>query len=286
MNRKKLLFAGFGDIAQRLNKKLTAAGWETTGIARSDRVVPEGTRYWRGSLQSNEIMQRIAAETFAVVVVTLTPDGRQDEDYHRAYVETSRCLIDTLGGNSQPPSLVIYVSSTGVYHQTDGSWVDERSETRPQIASGRRLLEAENLWRESGLSHTIVRFAGIYGGGRQHLLRQVIAGKGGPKNDAPFTNRIHVDDCTGVIEFLLDRHVAGEDLERLYLASDKQPATSWEVREWLAHALGYGPNHLKETSASGRGGNKRCSNARLLSSGYRFQYPDYRSGYSELLQSR
>jgi nucleoside-diphosphate-sugar epimerase len=280
MQDKKLLFVGFGDIANRASHALIEAGCAVTGIARSAREVPSGVDYWRGALTDSHIVQQLAQDTFDVAVVTLTPGGRRESDYRRTYLDNSQHLIRLWRGQPTAPKLVIYVSSSSVYHQNDGSWVDETSPTLPTSPTAQLLLEAENAWRDSPINSCVVRFPGIYGPGRTHLLRQVMAGNGGPIDDDSYTNRIHVDDCVGVLLHLCLRHFSGEPVAPLYLASDCLPAQSWEVRSYLAELLGYPAGHLQESAPSARGGNKRCSNALLLASGYRFRYPDYRSGYA------
>lgn len=283
MQRKKLLFIGFGDIATRTSKALAAAGCAVTGIGRSERQVPSGVDYWRGAVSDCAILQQLSQHAFDAAVITLTPAGRREADYHQAYVANSMQLVRAWQETSVAPGLVIFVSSSAVYHQTDGSWVDENSPTLPAVATAQCLLDAERVWLESGLNACVVRFSGIYGPGRDHLIQQVRAGNGGPRQDSPYTNRIHVDDCVGVIQHLCERHWSDQRLEPLYLASDDAPARSWEVRSWLAQQLGYPPSHLQETPPSGRGGNKRCSNQRLRASGYHFKHADYRSGYSGIL---
>jgi nucleoside-diphosphate-sugar epimerase len=283
LRQKKLLFVGFGDIASRASNRFLADGWRVTGIARSQRTVPDWVTYWRGAVTDHHLAEPLVQEKFDAVVVTLTPDGQRESDYQRAYVETSEYLLNLWQAGTQAPRLVIFVSSSSVYHQNSGEWIDETSPAETASPSAQRLLEAEALWLYSPLNSCVLRFSGIYGPGRDFLLRQVAASKGGPRRDSPYTNRIHVDDCAGVIHHLCQRYWAGLPLEPLYLASDMEPAPTWQVRSWLAEQMGYPPGHLQETPPSGRAGSKRCSNARLLATGYQFQHPDYRSGYPALL---
>lgn len=283
MRQKKLLFVGFGDIATRASHHFLADGFKVTGIARSKREVPEGVVYWRGAVTDGHLAGQLARESFDVAMVTLTPDGQRESDYERAYVTTSDYLLNLWQRAEQAPGLVIFVSSSSVYSQNSGEWVDEASPAEARTPSAQHLLAAEALWLYSPLNTCVLRFSGIYGPGRDFLLRQVAAGKGGPRENSPCTNRIHVDDCVGVIQHLCQRYWAGKPLEPIYLASDMTPAPAWQVRSWLAEQMGFGPEHLRETPTSAGAGSKRCRNARLLSTGYQFQYPDYRSGYLPLL---
>lgn len=277
MQSKSVLFLGFGDIAHRTAARLPEH--RCIGVARSARKAPEGIEFWQGAADSLLVQERLRQQRFDAVVITLTPAEFTAAAYERGCVDTLRNLLPIWQGN--PPGLIVLISSTSVYHQGAGEWVDESSATEPEHFSGRSLLRAEALMKDSGLPSCVVRFAGIYGPGRDFLVRQVRAGKGGSSD---FTNRIHADDCAGILVHLLRRHWRGEPLASVYLGCDSNPADGVEVRHWLARRIGIDPGTLVP-SASARGGNKRCGNRRLLASGYTLLYPSYREGYSALLES-
>jgi hypothetical protein len=112
----------------------------------------------------------------------------------------------------------------------------------------------------------------------------VRAGIGCAREPIRYTNRIHREDAIGMLEFLGDRLSAGEPTDRLYLGVDDEPAPMWEVRHWLAERLGVTLDDTAATSPMLRAAsNKRCSNARIRAAGYRCRYPDFRSGYGELI---
>src|SRR5690606_31846115 len=127
-------------------------GCAVTGIARSDRQVPEGVDYWRGAATDSDILQQLAHQAFDAAVITLTPGGRRESDYLSAYVRTSEQLVRLWRNRPSAPGLIIFVSSSSVYHQTDGGWVDEDSLTQPSSPNAQRLLQAERLWLDSGLN--------------------------------------------------------------------------------------------------------------------------------------
>jgi nucleoside-diphosphate-sugar epimerase len=277
LQSKNILFLGFGDLARHTAAQLT--GHRMVGVSRSAKPAAPGVVCVQGAADGLVVQELLARETFDALVITLTPKAFTDADYAAAYGETLRALLPLL--HAKPPGLVVFVSSTGVYHQSDGGWVEEDSPVAPDTFSGRRLLEAENLLRAGGLPHTVLRCAGIYGPGRDFLLRQVREGKGG---SGDYTNRIHVRDAAGFIAHLLQRHFAGEQVESLYLVCDSDPAPGTQVRLWLAERLGVDGGSLKPTPSE-RGGNRRCNNRRLLASGYRLLYPSYKEGYGALLDS-
>lgn len=277
MQSKSILFLGFGDVARRTAALLPEC--RRVGVARSVRVGQDNVEFWQGAADSLAIRQRLEQQVFDAVVLTLTPTEYSPAAYELSYVETLRTLLPVWQRN--PPGLIVFVSSTSVYHQADGEWVDEQSPTHPAHFSGQTLLRAERLLLDSGLSSCVVRFAGIYGPGRDFLLRQVRSGKGGSTD---FTNRIHADDCAGVLVHLMRRHWEGESLASIYLGCDSNPAPGTEVRRWLAEQIGTDSGSLVP-SVSERGGNKRCDNSRLLGLGYSLLYPSYKEGYSALLAS-
>lgn len=279
MRGKKLLLIGYGDIATRCAKRFVENGASVAAIARTLKPL-EGGSFWQGAIADPEVQDKLATSYFDIAIITLTPGDRSDEAYRQAYVENSRRLAALWAKHGNAPGLIIFASSTSVYGQSDGEWIDESSVTEPAGFSGRRLLEAEQLWLGSGINTCVVRFSGIYGPGRNHLITQVRSGHVGSEN---YTNRIHADDCEGVLGHLCLRHLAGAGLPDLLLASDCEPATAREVGEWLARRMGLVPP--ADAGNTRRAGNKRCNNQRLLASGYVFKYPSYREGYRDILES-
>ena len=99
-----------------------------------------------------------------------------------------------------------------------------------------------------------------------------------------YTNRIHRDDCAGVLEHLIGL----DDAPSVLLAVDDDPAPERVVLEWLAGALGAPQPRPSEGGSivrSGRG-NKRCRNDRLRATGYKFLYPTFREGYASLIEEQ
>ena len=131
-------------------------------------------------------------------------------------------------------------------------------------------------------ANVVARFSGIYGPGRKHLLRMAQQTPSIQQHPPYFTNRIHQRDCVGVLAFLLEQRLAGISLEQCYLASDDDPAALWEVLTWLAGQMQCKPP-IAKISENGCGMNKRCRNDRIKKLGYTFTYPDYKSGYSEVI---
>lgn len=285
--QEKVLFLGYGDIAERsaqlFLQQVPQQDCSVTGIARGDRNVIEGVDYWRGAIMDRSISSKLRDNQFRTAIITLTPGGRGEAAYRAAYIDNVQHLVELWQNSSCAPALILFISSTSVYGQNQGEWVDENSITEPESANSRCIVEAEQILLNSSLNTTIIRFSGIYGPGRNHLLHQVYKGKGGRQQPPAYSNRIHADDCAGVIYHLWQLFNSGHKLDPIYLASDCDPVASWDIRQWLAGQMGFTPKHLQADNAIPIRGNKRCCNKKLLHSGYQFLYPSYKEGYMALV---
>lgn len=280
-SQEKLLIIGCGDIGRRLAQQLSPERYRITGLRRHPPEDLPHLQYRACNVtQTRQLDAILDSENFDIIVISMTPAERSDSGYEQAYVQTCRNLVAGLKRHQRQPRLVIFVSSTAVYGQNDGSWIDEQSPTEPDSFSGKRLLEAEQVIQHGGFVYSILRFSGIYGPGRNRLIEQV---KQGRASASPhYTNRIHADDCAGALAHLIELQRT-QDLEPVYLATDSLPAPMIEVVSWIAGQLGV-EGFLSPDAVNERG-NKRIGNRCLQESGYRLRYPDFRSGYAELLSS-
>ena len=291
--KQKLLLLGFGDIAKRLVKK-TVDEYDITGLRRSTDS-HAGVNVIQADCRDKLAMIDITRKDFDVIVITMTPDEMSDSGYQQAYVQTVQALLCALDKNNLSPRLIIFVSSSSVYGQHDNEWVDESSATHPNSYSGKRLLEAEKLLIDSSYSSSVVRFSGIYGVGRQRLIEQVRAGNGARQEPVLYSNRIHSDDCAAVLAHIIEREKESKKIESIYLATDCKPSSIYDVKCWLAEQLGLSdqlqPSALNSSALNakkeGRAlrASKRCSNQRLLDSGYTFLYPTFKEGYQMVLNN-
>jgi nucleoside-diphosphate-sugar epimerase len=275
---RRILIAGCGRIGTRLGVQLAEDGDAVFGLRRHPEELPDAITPCAADLtRESNLADRLPAALDCVYVI-LTPGQYNDDGYRRTYVEGLTNLYDALGASGNKDARLIFVSSTGVYGENAGGWVDETTPPRPTRFSGIRLLEAESVAGNHPGGCVIIRFAGIYGPGRDALVRRVAAGAACQADPARYTNRIHEDDCVGFL-----RHVGRMDQPAAcYIGVDDRPCTQCEIMDWLATALDL-PRPMRE--AGGPAG-RRCHNARLRASGYRLRYPDYRSGYPSLLAER
>jgi nucleoside-diphosphate-sugar epimerase len=274
---RRILIAGCGYTGRALGQRLVQAGHRVWGLSRKPHDLPPGLQPLAADLGDPRSLAPVPRD-FDHVVYCASADEGSDDAYRRAYVEGSANLLSHLDVST----LVrfFFVSSTAVYAQDDGQWVDESSSTTPTHFSGRRTLEAERVVLESGVPGTVLRCSGIYGPGRDRLVAAVRRGE--PMSIADrFTNRIHRDDIAGLVTHLIEQGTS----DRTLLVSDDEPTTQRQIIDFIAARLGVpAPALAIDAHVSGaRGGNKRCNNARLHATGYQLLYPTFREGYGSLV---
>ncbi len=278
------LIVGCGYLGQQVAQLLIEQGLRVAGTTRS----PERA----SALQKRGIVPLLAdvldpqqVEQLPVAPLVLHCvgyDRTAAASMRQVYVEGLDSILARLATGR---GRLVYASSTGVYAQRDGSWVDEQSPAQPESASGRVCLEAEDRVRRfhniSDWQAVILRLSGLYGPGRipnrDRLLRAELI----PSDPDHWLNLIHIHDAARCcMQALL---AAG--FSPLYVACDDQPARRREFYEHLARLLGTSPPAF-EANGGGRrdGSNKRASN-RLIKSqlGIQLDYPSYREGLAHAI---
>jgi len=285
MKSKSILFVGCGDLGGRAGALLLARGWQVAGLRRDPSRLPAGFVRLAGDYTEAAGLDRIAGLRPDYLVATFNPSERSVEGYRRGFTRGAQHLLAALGGHR--PKALLWVSSTRVYAESDGGWVDETSALAGDDPRAQAMIEAEEALLQLSHQCTVVRFAGIYGypGGR--LLERIRRGELNEQQPVRYSNRIHRDDCAGCLCHLLGRVQSGAELAPVYNGVDDRPAPQAEVDAWLAAAMGVRPEP-PQTAPSNlhdpfKIRHKRCSNRLLRASGYSLRYPDYRSGYSAVL---
>ena len=172
--------------------------------------------------------------TVETAVYCVGLDRSAGQSMQRVYVDG---LANVLAAWKAPPTRLIYVSSTGVYGQTNGEEVEETAATEPAEESGRIVLEAEKVLRDRVPQAVILRFAGIYGPGRlmrAQALRDNEALAGNPES---FLNLIHVADGAAAVLAAEARAAAGST----YIISDDCPVRRHDFYTRMAQLLGTPP---------------------------------------------
>ena len=278
----KILIIGCGSIGTQLAHNLAAKGHDVTGLKRNPPKLDIGeVNYFTADISLAYQLEELPVD-FEFIFFIVSPDGRNKESYQAIYEIGLTNLIDRFAKEGASPNW-IFISSTSVYGQSEGEWVDEESIAQPDNITSQYIRQAEQQLMDLNAQNIVVRFSGIYGPGREYLLRMAKQQSVIQKDPPYYTNRIHQQDCIGVLIFLLEQSLAGVTLKQCYLASDDNPATMWDVMSWLTEHLSCKPPEVKVNDKE-VGMNKRCNNQRLKTLGYHFQYPDFKAGYLELIK--
>jgi nucleoside-diphosphate-sugar epimerase len=276
-----ILLAGCGDLGTEAGLRFHALGHRVVGWRRSPAKLPAAIEGAAADLGAPNL-PRVPEDT-AAVVIAVAADSPSEEAYRAAYLDGVRHVLDAMERDGVEPERVLFVSSTAVYGDAGGGWVDENTTPAPGGFSGRVLVEAEQLLqaRFNGMATTAtsLRLGGIYGPGRTRLIDQVRSGSAVIPEDVRYTNRIHRDDAAAAIVHLatMPAQPAG-----IYVGVDNHPADLGTVLRFLAAEMGL-PEPPVGDAGPARGGNKRCRNERLRSTGFDFTFPSFREGYRDIL---
>lgn len=273
-----LFCAGFGYSARALAARLKPLGWRIAGTTRDPARAPEIE-----SLGVEAALWPPAPELAAEathVLVSAAPDEDGDP--------TLRVLGPALAA-SRKLRWLGYLSTTGVYGDRDGGWVDEDSPLEPGTERGRRRLEAETAWRAHGAPLHIFRLAGIYGPGRgpfekvrNGTARRIV-------KPGQIFSRVHRDDIAAALHASALRPQPGA----VYNLCDDDPAPPEDVIACAAELLGAPPPpaipfaeaDLTPMTRSFYAESKRVSNRRMSEElGVSPIYPSYREGLAAILR--
>src|SRR6056297_42257 len=278
---KVLLSFGHGYSARALARRLLPRGWQVYGTTRS----PERAEHLRAEgitpllWDSDDVADALDAATHVLSSAAPTEAGDPVLARHRAAIAAAAPRLDWTG----------YLSTTGVYGDHQGGWVDEETPLTPSTERGRRRVAAEAEWRSvPGLPLHIFRLAGIYGPGRgpfekvrQGTARRIV-------KPGQVFSRIHVDDIAQVLLASIDRPNPGA----AYNVCDDDPAPPQDVIGHAAELLGlplpaevpFDEADMTPMARSFYAESKRVDNTRMKHElGVTLIHPDFRTGLRALL---
>jgi nucleoside-diphosphate-sugar epimerase len=283
------LIIGCGYLGRRVARLWLDAGFSVVAVTRSPIRAEELNRQGLQSIVADitkpeTLVSLPGAETALFAVGYDASSGLSRQAY---YVDGLQAVIAALSSKIRR---FILISTTSVYGQTAGQWIDENSPCSPKTETGLAFLEAENVLDTSQFGHNavILRLAGLYGPGR--LLRRsedLLAGKPLNVKKNNYLNLIHVDDAAAVV-------VAAETLVKppcKYIVSDGNPVTYHDYLAYLAKLLDApAPKFIEpvsENTNSNRGAtNKRLKNTKMLSElGVVLKCPTYKVGLDAIFSS-
>jgi nucleoside-diphosphate-sugar epimerase len=274
---KHLFCFGLGYSALTLAKQLLGDGWRVSGTCRNSdkceqlRSIGITAYIFDNDLPLQEIWD---LQTVTHILHSIPPDESGDPVIlqHLAQLQNLNNL-EWFG----------YLSTTGVYGNHEGRWVDEETPLNPPEGRNRRRAESEKAWLLSGLPAHIFRLSGIYGKGRS-IIEELKAGTAHRvyKEQQVFS-RIHVEDIAQILLASINNPNPG----CIYNCADNEPAPQHEVVEYAAEILGVQPPpiinleeaELSEMARSFWQNNRRVKNDRIKNEHkVKLKYPSYREG--------
>jgi nucleoside-diphosphate-sugar epimerase len=282
----RTLIIGCGYVGLPLGALLASQGHNVFGIRRTPQSDPEllARNIAPLHLDITDPAQLASIEPSFDVVINLVSSSKGGlEDYRRVYLEGTKNILRWL--SKSPPRAYLYTSSTSVYAQADGSWVDESSPAEPDSPTSQVLIDTEreliSAHRTNSFPAMILRASGIYGPDRGHLFQQFLKGEATIRDDgSSWINMIHVDDLAAAIAHLIHHGQPGE----IYNATDDEPVTQLDFFRWLADRLSKPLPPNAPADPNRKRGLKRVSNQKLKATGFSFKYPTFREGYAPLLR--
>jgi nucleoside-diphosphate-sugar epimerase len=277
---RSVLIVGCGFVGLPLARDFASFGWETHATTVSEvsiaKLQQEQFHTYELDITDETGFQKLARRNFDVVIHCASSGRGGASDYKAVFLTGARNLMRNLRCDS-----FIFTSSTSVYAQTDGHWVDETSPANPSQETGQLLRATEDLVLSAG--GAVARLAGLYGPGRCVPLRKLLDDKAIIEGDGErVMNMLHQLDAAGALRFLAETQPAG-----LFNVVDNGPVTELNWFRYVCDRLHrpippYGPRELNRK----RGWtSKRVSNRKLRSLGWDALYPTFREGLATVFSA-
>jgi len=270
------LIIGQGAIGLDVTNQLVADGYPVTGLARRERKAYDLAEH-AGFIQHDaRTLNAEQLSPFSHIAIIVTPDEYSESGYQDSYLAIAQHFASL---SAQLPQLqrMVFISSTGVYGQDSGEWIDKDTvPTTPTRAASQVIYQAEQVLQSAFTSQlSIIRPSGIYGKTRLMRLRQAEKGSAASIDDPHWTNRIMDSDLVQIIVKVLTIDMP----EPLYIATDYAPVTTKDLMFWLSEQLGTDMPSVNKTDAVT--GKRLHSNIPLTW----LLYPDWQMGYQAILAS-
>lgn len=268
----KIAVLGAGYIGTAVARVLVAQGADVWAVRRRTASPNDGITWLSGDLASGSIPG--LPDQLDAVILSVAPSGGGDryEDTYPPAARTALAIAIATGARA-----VVYTSSTGVYGEGDGGWVEESTPRRGAGPGNQELIEAEDTLLQSGRRGvTVLRVAGIYGPGRDPRGRYAHPGML-PSRGQYWTNLAHQADIVSAILHVLPYDGAPRALN----VSDGHPELAADIARWCAAERGQDPAALVFDNDAPLGrSNQRVANAALRATGWEPQFPSFHEGFT------
>lgn len=283
----KVLVIGCGYLGQRAAGIWQANGCDVFAVTRfagnRERLQAIGLHPVIADVTKPDSLKHLPPTD--VVLFAVGFDRTAFADIRDVYVRGMANVLRQLDSRVQQ---LIYISSTGVYGDYGGSWIDESTLTSPQREGGKACLAAEQLIADSPFSRksTILRLAGIYGPGRIPRLTAIQQRDWASLPSDGHLNLIHVQDAAQISVEIIRQEIRNE----LFLVSDGNPPSRREFYDYVAQQVNSGPidwNRLPEATAAERSSADRkiCNQKLRQRLDFSFRFPNYKVGINAALGS-
>ncbi|WP_229007667.1 NAD-dependent epimerase/dehydratase family protein [Methylophilus sp. Leaf408] len=274
----RVLQIGCGGLGTLIAQETLAHGHELIIVRRSRQAVPQGAQVLHLDVVKGDALAPIAELQPEILLYCLAPV--EGQSYQQTYVQGLKNVLAHVSKSALRH--VFFISSTGIYGEHQGEFVDDSTAVVPADADGQVMLDAERLLYELPCTHSALRVSGIYGSQRLYLLRAVQDQARWPKV-AHWTNRIHELDVARAVVHLYEQVANGMVLPAHCIVTDGVPALQHEVLQWMAGKMQL---PLPDTPPLEPQTGKRITNQFLPQSGFKLKFADYRAGYEAILAAR
>ncbi|WP_119395278.1 Rossmann-fold NAD(P)-binding domain-containing protein [Salinibius halmophilus] len=263
MHSTDYLFIGFGALNQNVAALLKQTGRTTLGIRRRQQT---GALVLDASLPWTETVH------CKVAVVAVSADERTPDGYRASYQAVAEQVSSALLQGKLVANALIWVSSTRVLGAATGN-IDDETAAQPNDEAGEVLAHCEQIVADMPITTTVARLTGIYGTGRQWMLRQWREGK--LHGDGTLTNRIEATDAARALALIAQRLADGMPVPETLLVTDLESVSRDAIARWLDQQIGQTPSDSMPVPATGR----IMTPKYLQATGFQWRYPSFRYGY-------
>jgi len=273
----RVLQIGCGGLGSLIAQATLAQGHALTIVRRSQQPVPAGAQALYLDVVAEAQLPALSNLQPDILLYCLAPVTGQT--YQQTYVDGLRHVLANVAMASLKH--VFFISSTGIYGENQGEWINDDTPAVPADEGGHIMLAAEQLLAELPCGHTALRVSGIYGPQRLYLLRLLQNSERWPAQ-VHWTNRVHEQDVAAAVVHFYQQVIDGAVLPEHCIVTDGVPATQHEVLQWLATQQQVpAPPTPPLQPQSG----KRIRNQYLQQTGFKLQFTDYQAGYASILSS-
>jgi nucleoside-diphosphate-sugar epimerase len=270
MTALNIAVVGCGYIGSAAALHWTKQGHKVLGTTRN----PDRLKEIAHCAQEGFLIQGDDKKEFATIisdndVILVSVGADRPDEYDNAYLRIAQ-IFREIALEMKLPRRLIYTSSTSVYGDAQGQWVDEESELLPDSVQGKILAQTEQVYQsleELGWQVCILRLAEIYGPHREITKRLKNLPNALPGSGSQYTNMVHKTDCVLAIDYALQHK-----LEGIFNLTDNDHPTRKELYESVAQKFHLPQPHWDPTRTSLHKGNKRVSNHKIKSAGFAFHF--------------